>query len=159
MLRLRSAVCLDVCWGVNLLISDFSSSTHFAGPHAPAPMGGAARGRLRYGIVKPPLALGGRRVGHRPPQGSVPSWLPSTSLPTYAVRGLDPKQELTIDKTYAIRKTTLLLSPRSRARATAIREQPKTGHKTSKQAGYTECIDNCTGSHKQLLIASAMLQR
>ena len=41
--------------GVNL----FSSSTHFAGPHAPVPMGGAARGRLRYGIVKPPLALGG----------------------------------------------------------------------------------------------------
>ena len=30
--------------GVNLL----SSSTRFAGPHAPAPMEGAARGRLRY---------------------------------------------------------------------------------------------------------------
>ena len=59
--------------GVNL----FSSSTHFAGPHAPAPvMGGAARGRLRYGIVKPPLALGEGRVGRRPPQGSVPSRLP-----------------------------------------------------------------------------------
>ena len=51
--------------GVNLFVS---SSTHFAGPHAPTPMGGAARGRLRYGIMKPPLALGDGRVGRRPPQ-------------------------------------------------------------------------------------------
>ena len=48
----------------------------FAGPLASGtPMVGAARGRVTVWCFRPPLALGSGKVGHGPPQGSVPSRL------------------------------------------------------------------------------------
>ena len=96
-LRRRAPLALgraSMFGGVNLL----SSSTRFAGPHARVPMVGAARRRLRYGIVKPPLALGERRVGHRPPQGSVPSRSATRRFRLSVLSGEPPTEEPSTEK-------------------------------------------------------------